>query len=287
MGQTNDAAQLPQASKDAHALLDRQTQGFSADCLFQQWPKERQLEAYRELNKIQDPTDKVPDLIISFDNSGRHLVPKGGGSDNAQCSPQDVARPQHTAPEKARQVDRSARTERSTEVSPRETERLAHPERPAAKIEDLAKLAIGGDEQARLDLRKEVAKLSQEPNKEFQQKVLQKMVDDGTYLANPLNGTPHVVVNKDASGKVESVTFSKNLGVSKQEIPFGVPFEQQVDTAQKNYKEALQKVVGGLGKFDTEATMKAMEILDGAQPTENLKWFMLARKEQGRQPVDQ
>ncbi len=113
------------------------------------------------------------------------------------------------------------------------------------------------------------------------------MVDDGTYLANPFNGKPHVVVNKDASGKVESVTFSESLGVKKQEIPFGVPFEQQVDTAQKNYKEALQKVVGGLGKFDAEATMKAMERLDGTQPTENLKWFMLARKEQGRQPVDQ
>ncbi|MDZ4833925.1 MAG: hypothetical protein SGJ27_09115 [Candidatus Melainabacteria bacterium] len=286
MGQNNDAAQLPQASKDANALLDRQTQGLSADCLFQNWPKDRQLEAYRELNKIQDPTDKVPDLTISFDSNGRHLVSRGG-NDNAKCAPQDVARPTHTTPERARQVDRSSRGDRSTEISPRETERLAHPERPAAKIESLAKLALSGDERSKLDLRKEMEKLSKEPNKEFQQKVLQKMVEDGTYLANPFNGKPHVVPNKDASGKIESVTFSQSLGVKKQEIPFGVPFDQQVDTAQKNYKTGLQNVVGGLGKFDTGATMRAMEILDGAQPTENFKWFMLARKDQGKQPVDQ
>ena len=281
MGQNNDAAK-PQASTDAHALLDRQEKGFSADCLFQNWPKDRQLDAYRELNKIQNPSDNVPDLTLEFSSNGRHLVARGG-HDNASCAPQDVART--AAPERAKQVDRSSRGDRASE-NPLEVERLKHPERPAEKIEGLAKLAMGGDERAKVDLRKAVADLSQQP-REFREKVLQKMVDDGTYLANPFNGKPHVVVNKDASGRSESITFSQNLGYAKQEIPLNQSFDQQVDDAQKNYKQALQNVVGGLGKFDTASTLRAYEILDGAQPTDNLKWFMLARKDQGRQPVDQ
>jgi len=281
MGQNNDAPQT-RAQSDAHALIDRQAQGFSADCLFQNWPKDRQMEAYRELNKIQNPADNIPDLTITFGDNGRHLVSRGG-NDNARCAPQDVARTERPR-EAARQVEKPRR-DTSTEVSPRELERLAHPERPAEKIEDLAKMALGGDERARLDLRKELEKLANEPNKEFRDKVLKRMVEDGTYLANPFNGKPHVEVTKDASGKPTGITFSEYLGVKKHEVPLNKSLEEQVTEAQQKYMTSLGMVTGGLGKFDTEATLKAMEIQMGADPT-NLRWFMLHRKDQGRPVLD-
>jgi hypothetical protein len=271
MGQHSDA------QTDARSLIDRQSNGFSADCLFQQWPRDRQMQAYRALNEVKDPASGLTDLKISFSDSGTHI-----GPDNGKCAPQDVAKPARPAAE-TRQVDRGRRSDAVTE-NPRETERLAHPERPAEKIEDLAKRALNDDERAKLDLRKEVEKLSKEP-KEFRDKVLQKMVEDGTYLANPMNGKPHVVVNKDAGGRPESITFSKNLGVNKTEIPLNQSLEEQTTEAQKNYMNALGKITGGLGKFDADATMRAMEIQMGADPTK-IRWFMMQRQDQGRPLLD-
>lgn len=276
------AGQTSDAHSDARTLVDRQASGFSADCLFQQWPKDRQMQAYRALNEVSsDSNANLPGLTLSYSERGRHLTP-----DNGKCAPEDVAKPV----QQQRQTD-SRRTEYVSKPadntpSPRELDRLAHPERPAERIEDLAKRALDGkDERAKLDLRKELEKLANEPNKEFRDKVLQRMVEDGTYLANPMNGKPHVEVKRDERGRPESITFSKTLGVYKAEIPMNQSLEEQVTEAQKNYMDSLGKITGGLGKFDTDATLKAYDIMNGADPT-NVRWFMLHRKDQGRPLLD-
>lgn len=275
MGQASDA------HSDARSLVDRQTNGFSADCLFQQWPKDRQMQAYKALNEVRDDsTAGLPNLTLAYSERGRHLTP-----DNGKCAPQDVAKPAPQRQNEGRLAERTAKPSDSA-PSPRELERLAHPERPAEKIEDLAKRALDGDdERAKLDLRKELEKLANEPNKEFRDKVLQRMVEDGTYLANPMNGKPHVEVKRDAHGRPESVTFSKMLGVYKTEIPMNKSLEQQVTEAQKGYMDSLGAVTGGLGKYNTEATLRAYEILDGDNPT-NVRWFMMHRQDQGRPLLD-
>lgn len=285
MGQHSDAS-FTQAQTDARALMNRTENGFDANCLFQNWDKNRQINAYRELNTLQqaNPNDGIPDLTLTYSERGTTLETSGGrDAARKSCDPRDVARAE--AP--ARQpVERTRRTEsRPAEVSPRELERLAHPERPAERITDLAKMAFNGDERSRLDLRKELEKLANEPNKEFRDRVLQKLVDDGTYLANPFNGKPHVVVERDGSGNPTNITFSKNLGIDKQTIPMNKSVDQQVADAQRNYVDALGRVTGGLGKFDPAGTMRAYEVLDGAEPA-NLRWFMLYRKDQGRPAVD-
>jgi hypothetical protein len=274
-GQTSDAI------SDARTLVDRQANGLSADCLFQQWPKDRQMQAYRALNEVSnDSTGNLPTLTLSYSERGRHLTP-----DSGRCAPEDVPKPVQQRQSDSRRTERANRPSDSG-PGPREIERLAHPERPAERIEELAKRALDGkDERAKLDLRKELEKLANEPNKEFRDKVLQRMVEDGTYLANPMNGKPHVEVKRDERGRPESITFSKNLGIYKTEIPLNKSLEEQVTEAQKNYMDSLGKITGGLGKFDTNATMKAYDIMTGADPT-NVRWFMLHRQDQGRPLLD-
>jgi len=274
------------ANEDAKKLISATTHGMSADCIFQTWPHDRQMAAYRELNHVQDaPGDNVPHLMLSFDNSGTHLVRQDGQPEGACVVPT----PEISAAEKSLPKVHIAHiaSERSApSESAYESERLEHPERAATKIEDTSLLALNDNEQARLDLRVQLENLMHEPNKEYRDNVLKKMEEDGSYgLTKLTSERPHVVVSADSSGTPESVEFSKNLGIDKQTIPLNKSVADQVDDAQKGYVHGLNQIVGGLGKFDPDSTVKAMDILDGAEPS-NLRWFMLYRKQQGRPAVD-
>lgn len=282
-----DSAHVSQASKDAQTLIDQTSKGLNADCIFQTWSNDRQMQAYRELNKVQDPSDSIPDLTLSYSDAGKHLVKRG---DNSQlpgaCAPVNDTTANRNAIEAPRQrAPRAAETWKpyeSYQLQPRDT-----PEARAEKIEDLATLALRGDERSRLDLRKALERLSTAP-KDFQEKVLAKMADDGSYMTiNPFNGKPHVTFTTGANGKIENVTFSRYAGVDKQEIPMNKSVDQQVEEAQKGYVSGLRSITGGLGKFDPNGTMKAYELLEGGQEPGTLRWFHLYRKDQGKPAIDQ
>lgn len=281
------------ANDDAKQLISITETGGNADCEFQSWPRDRQMAAYRELSKVQDPTDKIPDLVLYYgDGSGGrpHLVKKDAANQtndlcSAPASARDRPRSNTAADQDRKTLQEYERIKRELkpQLEARERERLAHPEKDAEKLEGLAVKALDQDERARLDLRKGLEKLMQEPA-DYRDKVLKRMVDDGTYFANPLNGKPRVNVSYDASGKPESVEFSRYLGVDKQTIPLNKSLEQQVVEAQDGYRRALA-MAPSLGKFNPEVALRAYEIQEGAEPT-NLRWFMLYRKEQGRPALD-
>ncbi|CAN5687188.1 hypothetical protein BH10CYA1_BH10CYA1_03750 [soil metagenome] len=74
------------ASDDAKQLHSAAAKGLSADCIFQAWPSDRHMAAYRQLCQLQETTnDNVPGLVQSIDNSGSHLVRKGGQRE-ASCA---------------------------------------------------------------------------------------------------------------------------------------------------------------------------------------------------------
>ncbi len=264
------------ASDDAKQLHSAAAKGLSADCIFQAWPRDRQMAAYRQLSQLQETTtDNVPGLVLSIDNSGSHLVRKDGQREPGCPVPK-------TAVERLPKVHL---TDRPSQPSSYETERLDHPERIATKIEDTALLALRGNEQSRLDLREQLDSLMHEP-KAYREKVLGKMEEDGAYgLTKLTSDRPHAVVARDSSGASISIELSKNLGIDKMTIPLNKSVAGQVDDAQKAYVQGLQQIVGGLGKFSPDGTMKAMDILDGSEPS-TLRWFMLYRKQQGRPAVD-
>lgn len=281
-----------QAIKDAHALVDRSAQGLNADCVFQSWTRDRQLQAMRELNNVQNPNDDIPDLVISMDDSGYHISKKGAsGKDDGRCTEAvkkaSVAElPQVDVVDDGvwKEFERlSKETQPAREAA--EQERLAHPEVQAEKIEDLASRAANGDDQAKLDLRKELDKLMKEPNEEYREKVLKKMEEDGSYLSNPFSGKPHVEITRDENGKPVSVEFSKYLGVNKDTVPLNKTLEEQVDEAQQGYIKAMKSIVEGLGKMSPGDVELAIEILDGKEPPA-LEWFHRYRKEQGKPAVD-
>lgn len=266
-------------AKDADRIVTAYNTGVSVECVFDGMSRKQQIDVYKELNRRHEnqPNDpSIPDFVLSFDNSGAHLARKDGKPDNGKWC---VAE----AKEKTPPVQKVAVSERLAAPS-YPSERYAHPERDAARIEDMALLALRGDEQSRLDLRVKMADLMRMP-KEYRESVIAKMKDDGSYgVRNLTSDKPHVVLSTDAAGN-PVIEFSKRLGIDKQTIPLNQNIDQQVNEAQKNYVNALRSVTGGLGKFDPGSTLKAMDILEGAEPT-NLRWFMLYRKQQGRPAVD-
>ncbi len=298
-----DAAQQPtQARTDAQFLIDKTNHGANPDCVFSTWDHNRQMQAWKELKNIPDANGQPysDDFRLSFTDSGTHLSKKGTAQDTQGCTAGDVSgyplpnleirganRSTHQN-DAQKNNDRAKRTF-APELAAIQQERLNHPEVPAEKIEALANKALmdGPDsERAKLDLRQAMINLMNEPNADFRNKVLNKLVDDGSYMTmHPLNGRPHVEITKDGDGKPTSLTFSHNLGLDKQEIPLNKTIEQQVEEAQQNYVHGLQMITGGLGKFDPDGTMKAYDILNGAEPGK-LRWFMLYRKDQGKPAVD-
>ncbi|MCC7529573.1 MAG: hypothetical protein IT342_13700 [Candidatus Melainabacteria bacterium] len=275
------AASNPEQSvaKDADRIITAYNTGVSVECVFDGMSRKQQIDVYKELNRrheIQPDDPSIPNFVLSFDNSGAHLLRKDGKPDNDKSC---VAE----AKEKTPPLQRVSVSD--TKIAPSyPSERYAHPERDAARLEDTALQALRGDEQARLDLRVEMANLMGMP-KDYRERVIAKMKDDGSYgITNLTSDRPHVVVSTDPAGN-PIIEFSKRLGIDKQTIPLNQNIDQQVNEAQRNYVNALRSVTGGLGKFDPGSTLKAMDILDGAEPT-NLRWFMLYRKQQGRPAVD-
>lgn len=266
-------------AQSADRIVAAYNTGVSVDCVFGSMNRQQQIDVYRELNRRHEsqPNDaSIPNFILSFDNSGAHLARKDGKPDNGKWCVTE-------AKEKPLPLPKVSITDRQSPTG-YPSERFAHPEKDAGKIEDTALLALRGDEQARLDLRVKMADLMRQP-KEYRESVIAKMKDDGSYgVTNLTSDKPHVVVATDAAGN-PVIEFSKRLGIDKQTIPLNQDIDQQVNEAQKNYVSALRSVTGGLGKFDPGSTMKAIDILDGAEPT-NLRWFMLYRKQQGRPAVD-
>ncbi len=266
-------------AQGADRVVSAYNSGVSVECVLSTMSRQQQIDVYKEINRRHEakPGDtSIPDFNLSFDNSGVHFVRKDGKPDNTKsCLPE--------AKEKPLPLPKVQITDRQP-ASTYQSERFAHPERAADRLEETASLALGGDEQARLDLRVKMADLMRQP-KEYREGVIAKMVEDGSYgIRNITSDKPHVVVGTDKDGN-PTIEFSKRLGMDKQTIPLNKGIDQQVDEAQKNYVNALRSITGGLGKFDTNGTMRAMEVLDGAEPT-NLRWFMIYRKNQGRPAVD-
>ncbi len=266
-------------AQDADRVVSAYNTGVSVDCVFSSLSRQQQIDVYKEINRRHEnqPNDaSIPNFVLSFDNYGAHLARQDGKPDNSKSCVVE-------AKEKPLPLPKVSISDRQP-ASSYQSELYAHPERSAAKIEDTALLAMRGDEQAKLDLRVKVADLMHQP-KDYRESVLAKMKDDGSYgISNLTSDRPHVVVATDAAGN-PTIEFSKRLGLDKQTIPLNQTIDQQVTEAQKNYVNALRSVTGGLGKFDADSTMKAMDILEGAEPT-NLRWFMLYRKQQGRPAVD-
>ncbi|MCA9802230.1 MAG: hypothetical protein KC777_09600 [Cyanobacteria bacterium HKST-UBA02] len=278
------------AAKHARDLVDATAAGQNPDCLFQSLSNADKMATYRALRDVQNPNDNIPDLTLYIgQGEGYHIYKQGQEPSEGFCrervQPRKAPRQEQgrTEGDLARAEFERIRREHAPEMQARERERVEHPEEPARRIENLADRAISGDEQARLDLRRSLESLMGDRNKDYRDAVLGQMVKDGAYKA--FKDAPHVTVSRDASGRPESITFGRNLGFSEQTIPLNQSVDQQVNEAQKGYVDALRKVVGGLGKFDTEGTLRAYDILEGAEPT-NLRWFMLYRKEQGRPAVD-
>lgn len=276
MGEKNPEFTVAQG---ADRVVAAYNSGVSVECVFGSMDRQQQIDVYREINRRHEakPGDtSIPDFVLSFDNYGAHLVRKDGKPDGTKsCAPEARERPSSLPKVEIRERQ---------PVSAIASERYAHPERDAGRIENTANLALGGDEQARLDLRTRIADLMRQP-KDYREKVIAQMKEDGSYgIMNITSDKPHVVVTTDKEGN-PVIEFSKRLGIDKQTIPLNKTIDQQVDEAQRNYVGALRSVTGGLGKFDTEGTMRAYEILEGAEPT-NLRWFMLYRKQQGRPAVD-
>ena len=275
------------ANESARNLVDAQAKGDNPDCLFQQLSRNEKMETYRALRNVQSSTDDLPDLQLYMGNEGTHIHPAGQEARESFCfqrpEPRPKSRRQETGDSDVWKQFEEMKRKYAPELEAREQERVENPEEPARRIENLADRALAGDESARLDLRRRLESLMRDRNPDYRDAVLNQMVEDGAYLA--FNDVPHVVLETGSDGTPDSITFSRKLGLNKETIPLDKSVSQQVDEAQENYVHALRMVVGGLGKFDTEGTLKAHEILMGLEPT-NLRWFMLARKEQGRPAVD-
>ena len=276
------------ATDSARQLVEASENGDNADCLFQQLTRKEKMDTYRALKTVQNPNDNLPDLQLYIGQEGTHLYPAGQDARDSFCN-ERVERNKPTRQAETTDDDRTwAEFEKMKEkyapdLEERELERVENPEEPAKKIEELADRALDGDEQAKLDLRRKLEDLMGDRNDDYKDAVLDQMVEDGGYLA--FNDVPHVKLTSNSSGTPTDITFSRQLGLKSETIPLDQSVSEQVDEAQEAYVHSLRMVVGGLGKFDAEGTMQASEILMGEEPT-NLKWFMLARKEQGRKAVD-
>jgi hypothetical protein len=285
---TVDAPQQP--LEDANRLIGASAQGLNADCVFQGWTRDRQMAAYRELNKIQNPNDSIPDLTLAMDGNGMHLV-KRGQTEPSKDYCQTAVKPETTRhlPQvefegdetwKAfRKIEKETRADRATT----EAERVKHPEIPAQKVEDLGTKALNGDEQAKLDLRKELEKVMNDPNQAFRDQVLKKLAEDGAKLGGD---SPYIVINKDEQGNPTTIEFkSTRFGVTKETVHLNETLEEQAARANRDFIEALQSYPGGIGKFNPTQGMRCIEILEGADPKVP-SWFMIYRQQQGLPMLD-
>lgn len=278
-----------QPLEDARHLVDASSKGFNADCIFQGWSTDRQMAAYRQLNKIQDPSDNIPDLTIQNDGGGWHIINKGNREPSKDYCPVPVQPDASRHLPKVefegdetwrefRKIEKETRADRQE----REAVRLSHPEVPAKQIEDLVTRSLNQDEQAKLDVRIKLEKLMSEPP-EFREQVLKQLLEDGS---NPLSRAPYLKVTRDEQGNPVTLEFkSTRFGVTTETIHVNETIEQQVARANRDFIRALEDYPGGIGKFNPTQGMRCIEILMGADPKVP-SWFMIYRQQQGQPMID-
>lgn len=282
-----DSTQQP--LEDARQLIDASSRGLSADCIFQGWSTDRQMAAYRQLNKVQDAGDNIPDLTIQNDGGGWHIIHKGNReaskdycqvpvqSDAAKNLPKVEFEGDETWKE-FRKIEKETRAERAS----RETDRLSNPEVPAKQIEEMIIRSLNQDEQAKLDVRVQLEKLMKEPP-QFREQVLKRLLEDGS---NPLSKAPYLTITRDENGNPATLAFkSTRFGVTTETIHVNETLEQQVARANRDFIRALEDYPGGIGKFNPTQGMRCIEILMGADPKVP-SWFMIHRQQQGLPMLD-
>lgn len=274
---------------DARHLIDATSKGLNADCIFQSWSTDRQMAAFRQLNKIQDPSDNIPDLSIQNDGHGWHLINKGNREPyNDYCTaPVQTAAEKHLPKvdfegddtwREFRKIEKETRAERQA----KEADRLSHPEVQAKQIEQLITRSLDQDEQAKLDVRIQLEKLMKEPP-QFREQVLRQLSEDGS---NPLSKAPYLKVTRDENGNPATLDFkSTRFGVTTETIHVDESLEQQVARANKDFIRALENYPGGIGKFNPTQGMRCIEILMGEDPKVP-SWFMLYRQQHGQPMID-
>lgn len=282
-----DSPQQP--LEDARKLVDASSKGLNADCIFQSWSTNRQMAAYRQLNKIQDPTDNIPDLTIHNDGGGWHIVNKGNreASKDYCTTPIQADATKHLPKvefegdetwKEFRKIEKETRPERAA----READRLSHPEVPAKQIEEMISRSLKQDEQAKLDVRVQLEKLMKEPP-QFREQVLKQLLEDGN---NPLSRAPYLTITRDENGNPAKLEFkSTRFGVTTETIHVSETIEQQAARANQDFIRALEDYPGGIGKFNPSQGMRCIEILMGADPKVP-SWFMIYRQQQGLPMLD-
>ena len=275
-----------QPLEDARKLVDASSRGLSADCIFQGWSNERQLAAYRELNKIQDPTDAIPDLQIDMDvQNTRHLVRQGHGAADRCTDLPKVDLPPMTIEINHRDVEfeKIAKAARPG-IAASEAERMQHPEVPAKRIEDIAIRSLNGDENANLELRVQLEKLMKEPNGEFRNQVLKKLAEDGAKWGGD---APYLTINNDEQGNPDNIDFKKTrFSMTKETVPLNQTVEEQVAKANADFIWSLQNHPQGFGKFKPEEGIRALDILAGTRDVKEPSWFMIYRQQHNLPMLD-
>lgn len=286
-------AETPQHPlEDANKLIAAAASDSStaADCIFQSWSNERQMQAYRQLNKIQDSTDNIPDLHIDIAANGtKHLVRQGSGQTDRCTIPNGASILPSMRIDSGTEMSRRDRVDLEKMIAEqkplreaKERERLQHPEIPAQQIEGLAIRSLAGDEQAKLDLRVKLDKVMREPA-EFREQVLAELEKDGSKLGL---SAPHVKIERDENGNAKTVEFRRTrFGVTTETVHLDENLEQQVARANQDFIYALQMHPQGFGKFKPMEGMRAIEIFMGADVKEP-SWFMIYRQQQGLPMLD-
>lgn len=280
-----------QPLEDANRLIAASSKGLNADCVFQTWTRDRQMAAYRELNKIQNPADDIPDLTLVLDGNGAHLVKRGVREPSKDYCQTPLKReyegelpPLELDDERTWNAFRKIEKETRADRAATEAERVKHPEIPAQKVESLATKALNGDEQAKLDLRKQLDVIMNDPNVAFRNQVLKKLADDGAKWGGDL---PYMVIHKDEQGNPTTIDFqSTRFSATKETVHVNETLEQQVARANRDFIEALQNYPGGIGKFNPTEGMKVMEFLMDEREVSQPSWFMIYRKERGLPMID-
>lgn len=282
-----DSSQQP--LEDAHRLLDASSKGLNADCIFQSWSKDRQMAAYQQLNKIQNPADSIPDLTIHNEGSGWHLISKGNGNSSRDyCSATVQSDATKHLPKvefdgdetwkEFRKIEKATRQDRALA----EAERLRHPEIPAKHIEDLILRSLEQDEQSKLDVRVQLEKLMKEPP-QFREQVLAKLSQDGS---DSFSKAPYLRISRDENGNPVMLEFkSTRFGVTSETIHVGESLQEQAARANQDFIRSLEDYPGGIGKFNPTQGMRCIEILMGADPKVP-SWFMIYRQQQGLPMLD-
>lgn len=182
----------------AHDLIDKSQRDVNINKEFESLPPQEQLRVAREAQKYQ--SEQYPDLP---------LVVFGGMEGN------DPAVAQTTRHDFQQGVKHQ------------------HPEEQAKRIEEAGKKLLAGEPGADAEMQREIRDLQNE-KPEYRSQVIKQVEKDGDNH-NPFNPVPHAEVVYRQDGEPESITFSKNFGISA----IGGK-EERVDMRTQNQKDGDQ-----------------------------------------------